>query len=149
MYLDFPETEQGGIMEADMLSQVHDHILDDLKVNTKTDTIFVLTSIVLNLAILGTNAALASNGKGTTLIVMFIFVALILVINLVAEVGLVKGRQTRTKLISGLITMYEDHGVDKYYDRSLLESYKTRYNLFMLVVLFTGIIAITIPFIVI
>jgi len=78
---------------------------------------------------------------------MFVFVALILVVNLVAEVGLIKGRQTRTRLLNGLIKMYRDYGVEGYYDESLLNSYKIRYSLFMLVVLFTGLTAIVIPFI--
>jgi len=80
---------------------------------------------------------------------MGIFVALIIVVNLVVEIGLIKGKQTRSKLIAGLIAMYEDHEVAKYYDPSLLSSYQVRYNLFMLAVLFTGIVAIVIPFVLI
>jgi len=79
---------------------------------------------------------------------MFVFVSLILVVNLVAELGLIKGRQTRTTLLKGLIKMYRDYGVEMYYDESLLNAYKIRYSLFMLVVLFTGLTAMVIPFIV-
>ena len=79
---------------------------------------------------------------------MAIFVALIIVVNLVAEVGLIRGRQMRAKLLSGLLKMYKDQGVEGYYDQSLLSDYGTRYNLFMLAVLFTGLVAIIIPFIV-
>ena len=134
-------------MDSSMLPHVHNHIVEEIRVNTKTDTIFVLTAIVLNLSILGVNSALASEGTGTNIAIMLIFVVLIIVINLVAEVGLIKGRQTRAKLLSGLVKMYDDQGVSGYYDTSLLESYKTRYNLFMLVVLFTGLVAVVIPFI--
>jgi hypothetical protein len=130
-----------------MIQQIHAHIIDELRINTRTDRIFVLTAIVLNIAALATNAAIAGSGEGESTIVMFIFVALIIVINFVAEIGLVKGRQTRTKLLRGLIKMYEDNGVAGYYDSSLLQAYKTRYNLFMLVVLITGIVAIVVPFV--
>jgi hypothetical protein len=130
-----------------MIQQVHEHILEELKTNTKTDTIFVITAILLNLITLSINSAISSDSQ-KAIIVMFIFVALIIVINLVAEIGLIKGRQTRTKLIGGLIRMYKDHGVDQYYDPSLLGAYKTRYTLFMATVLFTGIIAIVIPFVI-
>jgi hypothetical protein len=41
--------------------------------------------------------------------------------------------------------MYKDQGVDGYYDPSLMQNYSTRYNLFLLVVLVTGIIAIVVP----
>jgi hypothetical protein len=44
--------------------------------------------------------------------------------------------------------MYKDQGVDGYYDASLLGNYSTRYNLFILVVVFLGLIAIVVPFIV-
>ena len=44
--------------------------------------------------------------------------------------------------------MYKDNSVDSYYDESLLEAYRIRYNLFMLTVLATGILALVIPFIV-
>ena len=141
-------------MENNLLTQVHRHLIDELRVNTRTDRIFIITSIVINIAILATKSALASSsswnsGNGRNIIIMFIFVALLIVVNLVAEIGIIKGRQTRTKLLNGLIKMYEEHGVDGYYDKSLLTTYKIRYNMFMLVVLFTGLTAVTIPFIVI
>ena len=80
--------------------------------------------------------------------VMFIFVALIVVVNIVVIFGLLKGRQTRSKLISGLLKMYKDQDVDKYYDESLIGNYNVRYNLFILVVITTGIIAVLVPFII-
>jgi len=130
-----------------MLERVHDHLREELRTNTRTDTIFVLTAILLNLITLGINSAVASNGNdSTTDIVMFSLAALLVVYNIVAELGLIKGRQTRTKLIGGLIKMYDDNDVGGYYDPSLLEGYKTRYNLFMIAVLSTGIVAIALPF---
>jgi hypothetical protein len=132
-----------------MIEHVHRHIIEELRINTRTDTVFVITALMLNLVTLGVNAAVASAADSSaTTIVMFLFAALIVVVNLVAEIGLIKGRQTRTKLLTGLIKMYEDSKVAAYYDPSLLEAYKVRYNLFMLTVLFTGILAITIPFII-
>jgi len=132
-----------------MIERVHEHIIEELRTNTRTDTIFVLTSIVLNLISLAVNAIIASNNNDTSAtIVMFTFVALIIVVNIVAEIGLVRGRQTRTKLTNGLLKMYKDNNVEGYYDSSLLDNYKTRYNLFMLVVLFTGLVALIVPFII-
>lgn len=81
-------------------------------------------------------------------IVMIIMVVLVLVVNAIVIIGLLKGKQTRTKLLSGLIKMYEDQNVSGYYDKSLLLNYNTRYNLFILTVVFIGTIAIAIPFIV-
>lgn len=132
-----------------MIERVHEHIVNELGINTRTDTIFVLTAILLNLITLGINSGIASSERnGTTTIVMFTFVALIIVVNFVAEIGLIRGRQMRKKLLDGLLKMYKDQGVEGYYDPSLLSDYKTRYNLFMLAVLFTGLVAIIIPFVI-
>ena len=43
--------------------------------------------------------------------------------------------------------MYRDKDVDKYYDESLLGNYSLRYNLFIMVVVFTGLISIAVPFV--
>ena len=132
-----------------MIERVHEHIVNELGTNTRTDTIFVLTAIILNLITLGINSGLASSsGNGTTTIVMFTFVALLIVVNFVAEIGLIRGKQMRGKLLDGLLKMYKDQGVEGYYDPSLLSDYKARYNLFMLTVLFTGLVAIIIPFVI-
>lgn len=132
-----------------MIERVHEHIISELGANTRTDTIFVLTAIILNLITLGINSGIASGEpSSTSTIVMFTFVALIIVINFVAEIGLIRGRQMRKKLLNGLLKMYKDQGVEGYYDPSLLSDYRTRYNLFMLTVLFTGLVAIVIPFVI-
>ena len=132
-----------------MIERVHEHIINELGTNTRTDVIFILTAIILNLITLGINSGVAaSNGGATTTIVMFTFVALVIVVNFVVEVGLIRGRQMRAKLLNGLLKMYKDQGVEGYYDPSLLSNYNTRYNLFMLVVLCTGLVAIIIPFVV-
>ncbi len=133
-----------------MIEQVHKHIVSELQQNTRTDTIFIITAILLNLLSLGTNSVMAGESREDTslFLVMFIMVALVIVVNVVVITGLLKGKQTRGKLINGLIKMYKDNNVDKYYDSSLLLNYNIRYNLFILVVVFIGAIAIAIPFIV-
>jgi len=133
-----------------MIERVHEHLLSELSTNARTDTIFVLTAILLNLISLAVNSAISSNqdSDSTRSIVMGIFVALIIVVNLVAEVGLLRGRQMRRKLLNGLLKMYQDQGVAGYYDPSLLNDYRVRYNLFTVAVLFTGLVALIVPFII-
>ena len=132
-----------------MIEYVHKHIVSELQQSAKTDIIFILSSIVLNLITLAINSGMVEKSRtdDTLLMVMFIFVALVILINVVAIFGLLKGKQTRTKLLKGLISMYQDQQVDKYYDSSLLSSYSVRYNLFIMVVVCTGIIAIIVPFV--
>ena len=131
-----------------MIERVHEHILGELQRNTVTDIVFVIVVILLNLITLGINVAVAQGRGFTATIVMFIFAALIIVVSFVVELGLIKGRQMRGKLLGGLLKMYKDQGVEGYYDPSLLSNYNTRYNLFMLAVIFTGIVAIIVPFII-
>ncbi len=132
-----------------MIEHVHAHITSEIQQNTKTDTIFILTSIALNLITLAVNSGLVekSRTENSSLVVMFVFVVLIVMVNIVVIIGLIKGRQTRNKLTNGLITMYRDQNVSKYYDESLLNNYNIRYTLFILVVVCTGVIATVVPFI--
>jgi hypothetical protein len=134
-----------------MIERVHEHIVAELQQNARTDTIFILAAILLNLLALGVNSLVASSGNNdaTMWIVVFTFVCLVIVVNIVAEIGLIKGRQTRIKLLNGLLKMYKDQGVDGYYDASLLSNYNTRYNLFLLTVIVTGLIALVVPLVLI
>ncbi len=122
-----------------MIERVHEHIIAELQQNTRTDTIFLLTAIILNLLTMGINSAVAGSSRGnrgaTEWTVFFIFIGLLIVVNFVVEIGIIKGRQSRVKLINGLIRMYKDQGVEGYYDPSLLANYNTRYNLFLLAVM--------------
>lgn len=131
-----------------MIERVHEHIIGELGTNTRTDTIFVLTGIILNLIILGVNSGMAASNESATNIIFFIMIVLLIVVNLVVETGLIKGRQTRKKLLDGLLKMYKDQGVEGYYDASLLGDYRARYNLFMIVVLAFGAVALVVPFVV-
>jgi hypothetical protein len=132
-----------------MIEHIHKHITSELNQNTRTDTIFILSAIVLNLITLGINSGMVEKSRtdNSQLIAMFLFVVLIVLVNIVAVFGLIKGKQTRVKLVTGLMKMYKDQNVDKYYDEALLGNYNVRYNLFIMVVTFTGIIAIVVPFI--
>jgi hypothetical protein len=134
-----------------MIERVHQHIIEELQQNTRTDTVFIVTAIFLNLITLGINSAVAGGNEktSTTWIIFFTFMALVIVVNFVVEIGLLKGKQTRIKLINGLLKMYKDQGVEGYYDPSLLSNYSVRYNLFLLTVVVTGLIAIVVPLILI
>ncbi len=134
-----------------MIERVHEHIVAELQQNSRTDTVFILAAILLNLLALGVNSGVASGRENdvTMWIVLVTFACLVIVVNFVVEIGFIKGRQTRMKLLDGLLKMYKDKGVDGYYDASLLSNYNTRYNLFLLIVLVTGLIALVVPLIII
>lgn len=129
-----------------MINKLHEHILEELKINAKSDTKFIFASIGLNFITLAVNSSIAGT-EFTSIITMILFAVLTIGVCIVAEIGLIRGQQASKKLIDGLISIYEDNGVAKYYDKSLLDHYKLRYNLFILVVLLTGIVSVIVPFI--
>lgn len=130
-----------------MLEKVYDHIIMDIKQNTRTDTIFIIVAIVLNFIALGINSGVAEGRGQDSTWTMITMIVLVIVVNLVVIFGLLKGRDTRNKLITGLLKMYKDENVEGYYDSSIVSNYDTRYLLFILAVVTTGAIAIAIPLI--
>lgn len=130
-----------------MLEQVHQHILDELHASAWTDTIFIITAVVFNLIVLGVNSFVVSEGKkgGVKDLVLGIFVALTLFVTSISTIALYTGKSTRSKLLQGLLSMYRDNGVDKYYDSSLLTNYGKRYSLLIGVILGLAATAILVP----
>ena len=135
-----------------MLKEIHSHITNELQQNAKTDTVFVLSAVALNLVILAINWGVAApNPKGREAyndIILCLLIAAVLVINFLVTKALLAGRDTRLKLLSGLIRMYTDNNVDKYYDASLLSSYSMRYKAFLTVIVVLAVITIVAPLLV-
>jgi hypothetical protein len=69
-------------------------------------------------------------------------------VNGISIAALFFGRQTRNKLLNGLLAMYRDNDVDRYYDPSLLTNYGKRYLLFTGVIVSLALTAIAVPLIV-
>ena len=137
-----------------MLGQVHDHIVSELGESSRTDTIFVLTAIVFNLIVLGVNsgistAAIEERDATTTYdLLLAVFIALTVLVNAIAVAALTLGRRTRRMLLGGLVAMYRDNEVDKYYDPALMSNYGVRYLLFTGVIATLAVTAIIVPVII-
>lgn len=136
-----------------MIKKVHEHIITELQQSSRIDTIFVVTAIFFNLIVLAVNSGVANNavsknpGKSDDL-VLTIFIIMSLLVNFVAITALLTGKSTRKKLLEGLITMYSDNGVEKYYDSSLLGNYSKRYFFFSLVILSLALTSIAVPLVI-
>jgi len=128
-----------------MLEKVYDHIIMDIKQNTRTDTIFIIVALVLNFISLAVNAGVANDDGQASTWTMITLIALVIIVNFVVIFGLLRGKDSRNKLIAGLLKMYKDQNVDQYYDASIISNYDTRYLLFILAVVTTGATAIVIP----
>ena len=136
-----------------MLGQVHDHIVRELGESSRTDTIFVLTAIVFNLIVLGINFGVATEAAAdaddaTYDIILAVFIAMTVLLNIVAVAALVLGRRTRSILLDGLVAMYRDNDVDKYYEPTLMSNYGFRYLLFAGVIATLATTAIIVPLII-
>ena len=136
-----------------MLNQVHDHIVSELNQSSRTDTIFVVTAIAFNLIVLGINSGVAdaaSGRSGDTVndIVLIVFITMTLLMNTIAISALNLGKRTRQMLLDGLVTMYRDNEVEKYYDPALMSNYNARYLLFSGVIGTLALTAIAVPLII-
>lgn len=140
-----------------MLERLHEHIVSELGQSSRTDTIFVVVAILFDLIVLGINsatssAAVQSRNFGSVSpaadVVLVVFILMTLLVNAIAIAGLYVGRQTRSKLLTGLVTMYADNQVDKYYDRTLLTGYGMRYLLFGAVIIVLALTSIAVPLVI-
>lgn len=137
-----------------MLEKVHHHIVSELGQSARTDTIFVVTAVLFNLIVLGINSAVAgeaaSNPENASAddVTLIIFIVLAILVNVIAISALIVGKQTRGKLLNGLLGMYRDQEVDKYYDASLLTNYDKRYWLFTGVIVCLAITAVLVPLVI-
>ena len=133
-----------------MIERVHQHIINELQQGSRTDTIFIVTAVLFNLIVLAVNSGVASSAvsdkpNASDDVVLIIFIFLILVVNLVSVRALFAGKRNRNLLINGLLSMYKDNQVDKYYDSSLLANYDKRYFSFAIVILCIAFIAVVVP----
>jgi hypothetical protein len=136
-----------------MLKEVHEHIIGELNQGARTDTIFVITAVLFNLIVLGVNSAIAGeaseyDAEAANDLILGVFILMGLIVNSISISALFFGRQTRKKLLNGLLTMYRDNDVERYYDASLLANYGKRYLLFMGVILALAATSIAVPLIV-
>ena len=137
-----------------MLHQVHEHVVNELGQSTRTDTIFVVTGIIFNLTMLGINSISAASSAGSSHgdksnnWIFVVFILMTILINVIAIAALFFGRRTSRRLLEGLVSMYKDNEVDKYYNPALLADYGIRYLLFTGIIILLGVTAILVPLIV-
>ena len=135
-----------------MIEKVHDQIVTELDQSNRTDTIFVRTAIFFNLIILAINYGVAEaayyGGDITTDIIFGVFIIVTILVNTSAIIALLLGKKTRIQLLDGLIKMYKDSNVDKYYPEEMLSTYGKRYMLFSGVILLLALVAVLVPIII-
>ena len=136
-----------------MLEKVHLHIINELQQSSKTDTVFIITAVLFNLLVLAINSGIAAsavsqNARSSDDVILAVFFLMAVVVNIIIANGLSTGKSTRQKLLDGLVSMYKDNDVDRYYDSALLNNYGKRYRMFTAVILCLAVTSIAVPLIV-
>jgi hypothetical protein len=136
-----------------MIDKIHQHIMNDLQQSSRTDTIFVVTAVIFNLIVLAINSSVASTAASEKAsssddFVLIAFIIMAIIVNSISIVALYAGKNARNKLLQGLLSMYRDNEVDKYYDFSLLTDYSKRYFLFTAIVLCLAITSVIVPLVI-
>lgn len=150
--------------ESAMKERLHEQISSELRQSARTDTVIVITAIFLNLLFLAINSGVAAvireydySGPGverttsvnpTALIILIILIVVIIAINFFVLRMLSKGKERRAKLMAGMMKMYQEEGMEQYYDASVEKGYEARYNLFSAVVVSLGAVAVLVPILV-
>ena len=76
-----------------MIERVHEHIVNELQQNARTDTFFIPTAILLNLLTLGINSSVASDSdSGVTMPTVFTTFIILVLVLLVKPTGILKGK---------------------------------------------------------
>ena len=149
-----------------MKDRLHGEISGELEQTTKTDKTTVVVAIVLNIIFMLANMAFAggawqtiydykNDGAFTTsselnfslLAAFIILIVVTVVFNFLVIRALSKGVERRLKLTEGLLKMYQEEGLDKFYDPSIVQGYESRYSLYKNIILILGFLAIAIPFV--
>jgi hypothetical protein len=133
-----------------MLDRLHEHVVSELHQGARTDTVFVVTAVAFNLVVLAINWNVADPPYNrprpvSTDWILGVLIAVTLLINIFAVRALAAGKKTRLALLAGLVQMYRDQGIDRYYDASLLENYAARYRMFTAVIVALAAVSIGVP----
>ncbi len=138
-----------------MLEKLHQHIVSELNQSSRTDTIFVITAVVFNLVVLAVTSGIASTAVDPTEpfdaandILIAVFIVVSIIVNAISITALYFGRNTRNTLLSGLVAMYNDNNVAKYYSPTLLKNYGKRYMLFIGIIVCLALLGIAVPLII-
>jgi predicted permease len=130
--------------------RMQEQITIELEQSARTDATVVRTAIMLNIILLAVNstiAAAASSEGGAMMAILFVLIAVVIVINWVVARALSRGKERRVKLTEGLKKLFEGEEMEEIYDATVMEGYKTRYDMFTTVILSLGVAAVVVPII--
>jgi hypothetical protein len=120
-----------------LIGKVHDTLYDTSRSVGVTDTILVCGTYIFNLAML---FLIAISVEKTAIYAVFIIT--LIIVNLLILATFKNSRQLREKMHLRQKSLYEDLGLIKHFDDSLIENYKKRYTIWISLDLVLGMMAI-------
>lgn len=129
--------------------RMQEQITIELEQSARTDATVVKTAIALNLFLLAVNSFIAAavSESGAFILILVFLIGVVIVINVVVARALTKGKERRVKLTEGLKKLFEGDEMEQIYDSTVMEGYKTRYDMFTTVILSLGVAAVVVPLI--
>ncbi|MBF8265369.1 MAG: hypothetical protein HW384_1233 [Dehalococcoidia bacterium] len=142
------ETEGEVRMKETMLDQMN----AELEQSVQTDKTVIIVGMVINVIMLlvNTGVAVAVHQPKAGLairLIFFVLTAFVIVLNVSVGYALSMGKKRRVKITERLEKFWEDEGLGKYQDASISQGYGTRGNLFNIISLALGAVALLVSLI--
>ncbi len=133
-------------MKEKMLEQMN----AELEQTIRTDKTVIKIAMVLNILLLLSNSSVAGATlvpkAGLTIKLIFlVLTAFVIVLNVAVGYALATGKKRRVKITERIAKLWEDEGLGKYQEPSISGGYGTRGNLFTIIILALGAVAVLIP----
>ncbi|HMD89213.1 MAG TPA: hypothetical protein VKF38_08620 [Anaerolineaceae bacterium] len=143
-----------------MLERLHENLIGEISHSRRTETLFIVVAIVFNLIALAINTVVAQTANASNYgygnnsaqfrsdVTLDGFLLITILVNTIVVTVLANGRQSRGKLLDGLMALYSNQQVDQYYDKSLVLNDSSRSLLFVGVVILLALTAIVAPLVI-
>jgi len=122
-----------------LIGRLHDSLYDSSRSIGVTDTILVAGTYIFNLAMLF--IIVISKDKST---IFFVFLLTLVIVNILIIATFKNSRELREKMHLRQRQIYEDLNLIKYFDDSILQNYKRRYSIWIILDIVLGVMAIVV-----
>ena len=147
-----------------MKERIHEQISHELKQATRQDTAIAVIAILVLVFLFTISMVFAQGSTDTisgllglsqtttisvaSIIVMFVSIVATIAVICYSVCTLLKNKKQRAELNQGLVKLYKDSGIAKYYDGTIFKGYETRYNLFAAILIAVGAVSVIAPLVI-
>jgi cytochrome b subunit of formate dehydrogenase len=149
-----------------MKERIHEQISNELRQASRTDTTISVIAIVITFVMFGLALGFAFNTTRYNYginysssnpsmnvvtyatIIMFVSLVAIVLINWFSILALSANKTRKTKLTENLMKLYQEEGLNQYYDDTISKGYEARRNLFTAILVTIAASGVIIPLVV-